>query len=86
MIIVTHINFFYDCFSQHDSIFTDVSKIYYFRSPENNSKSKGKGDDIIISVDEVTSKISPGDTNSILDVVMGPRFGDYSISIREVLT
>ena len=40
----------------------------------------------MISVDDVTSKISPGDSNSIIDVVIGPKFDDYSISVTDVLT
>ena len=36
---------------------------------------------MIISVVDVTSNISLGDSNSIIDVVIRTKFDDYSISI-----
>ena len=44
-----------------------------------------KGYDVIISVHDVTSKILSRDSNYIIDVVMWPKFGNSSISMREVL-
>ena len=45
-----------------------------------------KGYDVIISVDDVTNKFISGDSNYIVDVFMWPKFGNSSISIREVIT
>ena len=45
-----------------------------------------KGDDIIISLHDVTSKILSRDSNYIVDVVMGPKFGNSSIFMREIIT
>ena len=42
--------------------------------------------DVIISVDEVTNKILSRDSNYIVDVLMWPKFGNCSISMREVIT
>ena len=44
-----------------------------------------KGYDVIISVDDVTNKILSRDSNYIVDVVMWPKFGNSSISMREVI-
>ena len=44
-----------------------------------------KGYDVIISVDDVTNKILSRDSNYIVDVFMWPKFGNYSISMREVI-
>ena len=44
-----------------------------------------KGYDVIISVHDVTNKILSRDSNYIIDVVMWPKFGNSSISIREVI-
>ena len=44
-----------------------------------------KGYDVIISVHDVTSKILSRDSNYIVDVVMWPKFGNSSISMREFL-
>ena len=44
-----------------------------------------KGYDLIISVDDVTNKILSRDSNYIVDVVMWSKFGNCSISIREVI-
>ena len=43
-----------------------------------------KGYDVIIPVDDVTNKILSRDSNYIVDVVMWPKFGNSSISMREV--
>ena len=40
--------------------------------------------DVIISVHDVTNKILSPDSNYIVDVVMWPKFGNSSISLREV--
>ena len=44
-----------------------------------------KGYDVIISVNDVTNKILSRDSNYIVDVVMWPKFGNSSISMREVI-
>ena len=43
-----------------------------------------KGYDII-PVHDVTNKILSRDSNYIVDVVMWPKFGNFSISMREVI-
>ena len=45
-----------------------------------------KGYGIIIPVDDVTDKILLRDSNYIVDVFMWPKFGNFSISMREVIT
>ena len=45
-----------------------------------------KGYDVIIPVDDVTSKILSRDSNYIVDVFMWPKFGNSSISMRKVIT
>ena len=45
-----------------------------------------KGYDVISYVDDVTNKILPRDSNYIVDVFMWPKFGNCSISMREVIT
>ena len=42
--------------------------------------------DVTISVVDVTNKILSSDSNYIADVFMWPKFGNCSISIREVIT
>ena len=44
-----------------------------------------KGYDVIIYVHDVTNKILSRDSNYIVDVVMWPKFGNTSISMREVI-
>ena len=44
-----------------------------------------KGYYVIYSVYDVTNKISSHGSNYIIDVVMWPKFGNSSISIREVI-
>ena len=41
--------------------------------------------DVIVSVYDVTSKILSYDSNYIVNVVMWPKFGNSSISTREVI-
>ena len=45
-----------------------------------------KGYDVIISVDDINNKILWHDSNYIVDVFMWPKFGNCSISMREVIT
>ena len=45
-----------------------------------------KGFDVIISIHDVPNKILSGDSNYTVDVVMWPKFGNSSISMREVVT
>ena len=45
-----------------------------------------KGYDVIISVDDITNEISSHDSNYDIDVLMWPRFGNCSISMRDVIT
>ena len=42
--------------------------------------------DVIITVDDVTNKILSHDSNYIVDVFMWPKFGNSSISMKEVIT
>ena len=44
-----------------------------------------KSYDVIISVHELINKISSRDSNDIVDVVMWPKFGNSSISMKEVI-
>ena len=44
-----------------------------------------KGYDIIISVHGLTKKILSGDSNYMVDVLIRPKFGNSSISMREVI-
>ena len=43
-----------------------------------------KGYDVIISVYDVSNKNLSGDSNYIVDVAMWPKFGNYSISMRDI--
>ena len=45
-----------------------------------------KGYDVIIAVDDVTNKILSFDSNYIVDVSLWLKFGNSSISLREVIT
>ena len=45
-----------------------------------------KGYDATICVDEVNNKILLRDQNYIVDLLMWPKFGNCSISMREVVT
>ena len=45
-----------------------------------------KGYDVIIPVHDVSNKILSRDSNYIVDVVIWPKFGSSSISMREVIT
>ena len=42
------------------------------------------GYDVIISVHDITNKILARDSNFIVDVVIWPKFGNSSISMREI--
>ena len=42
-----------------------------------------RGDDVITSVCDLTNKILLRDSNYIVDLVMWPKFGNSSISMRE---
>ena len=42
--------------------------------------------DVIIPVDDISNKILSRDSNFIVDVFMWPKFGNSSISMREVIT
>ena len=44
-----------------------------------------KGYDVMIYVNDVTNKILSCDSNYIVNVVMWPKFGHCSISMREVI-
>ena len=44
-----------------------------------------KGYDVIISVHGITNKFLLRDSNYIIDVVMWPKFGNCSISMRKVI-
>ena len=44
-----------------------------------------KGYDVTISVNDVTNKILSRDSNYVIDVVMWPKFGNCSISMRKVI-
>ena len=44
-----------------------------------------KGYDVIISVYDVINKFLLRDSNCIIDVVMWPKFGNCSISMRKVI-
>ena len=44
-----------------------------------------KGDDVMISVHDVTNKILSRNSSYIVDVVMWPKFGNSRISMNEVI-
>ena len=46
---------------------------------------QNKGYNIIIPDYDVTNKILSPESNYIVDVVMWPKFGNFSISMREVI-
>ena len=45
-----------------------------------------KSYDIIIPVNDVTSKVVSRDSNYTVDVLMRPKFGNSTISMKEVIT
>ena len=45
-----------------------------------------KGCDVEISVNDVTKKFLSSDSNYTVDLFMWPKFGNSSISMREVIT
>ena len=83
-IISNLFNFFWvfkGCFNKHGYNFDDISildllKINVFWN---------KDYDLIICVHEVTNKIFSSNSNYFVDVVMWPRFGNSSVSMREVI-
>ena len=46
---------------------------------------RNKGYDVIISVFDVINKNLSRDSNFIVDLVMRPKFGNFRISMREVI-
>ena len=44
-----------------------------------------KGCDVIISVHDATKRLLPRDWNHIVNVFMWPKFGNSSITMREVI-
>ena len=46
---------------------------------------QNEGYDVILSVHDVTNKILSCDSYYIVDKVMGPKFGNFSISMREII-
>ena len=44
-----------------------------------------KGYDVMIFVHDATNKILSGKSNYIIDVVMWPKFGNCSVSMRKVI-
>ena len=44
-----------------------------------------KGYDAIIPADDISNKISSRDSNYIADLFIWPKFGNFSISMREVI-
>ena len=42
--------------------------------------------DFIIPADDVTNKVLSGDSNYVVDMFMWSRFGNSSLSMREVIT
>ena len=44
-----------------------------------------KGYDVTISVNDVANKILSRDSNYVVDVLMWPKFGNCTISMREVI-
>ena len=64
--------------------FDDVRKNGYPRSSKIPVFSNN-GYDVIISVDYVTNKTFSRDSNYIADVFMRPKFGNCSISMREIM-
>ena len=57
-----------------------------YPSPRKIKEFWNKGYDVIIFVYDVTNKISSHDSIYIVDVVMSPKFGNSSTSMREVIT
>ena len=72
---------FKDCFNKHGYNFDDASK-------KGLRKIKifwKKGYDVIVSVNGITNKTLSRDSNYIVDVVMWPKFGNFSIFMREFI-
>ena len=75
---------FKDCFNKNDHNFDDVSKNGYPGLLEKSFFEKKV--DVIISVHDVTNKILSRDSNYNVNVVVWPKFGNSSISVKEVIT
>ena len=71
-------------FNKYDYNFDDVSKNGYSKPFFKIKIFWNKGYDVIISVHDVTSKILSRDSDYTVNVVMWPKFGNFSISMREV--
>ena len=80
-----YFNFFWDfkgCFHKYGSNFDGFSKIGY------SARIKvfwNKGYDVKNFVHDVTNNILSRESNYIVDVIMWPKFGNSSISLREVI-
>ena len=75
---------FKDCFNKYGYNFDDVNKNGYV-GLLNIKLIWSRGYDVIIYVHGVTNKILSRDSNYILDAVVWPKFGNSSISTREVI-
>ena len=75
---------FKDCFNKHGQNFDDISKNGYPRSSLKKDFFK-KAYDVIIFAHDVTNTILSGVSNYNVNVVMRPKFGCSSISVREVI-
>ena len=77
---------FKDCFNKYDYNFDDVSQNGHSKSSQNIFILRwNEIHDFIISVHDVTKKIISSDSNYVVDVIIWPKFGSYSISMREVI-
>ena len=75
---------FKDCFNKYGYNFDDVNKNGYV-GLLNITLIWSRGYDVIIYVHGVTNKILSRYSNYILDAVVWPKFGNSSISTREVI-
>ena len=75
----------FNCFDKHSDNFDVSSRIatlYLLKI----KVVWDKGYDVITSAHDVTNKVLSRDSNHIIDKVMWPKFANYSISMREVMT
>ena len=70
-----------DYFNKHGYNFDGVSKNGYSWF----SRFWNKDYDVVISIHDITNKILLGDSNYTVDLVMWAKFGNSSISAREVI-
>ena len=79
---------FIGCFDRPKCKFNDVTKISNFRPPWNNftfkKRNKKKCHNVIFLLKASTAKFLLRDSNYILALVKWPKFGNLSISMREV--